>query len=179
MGIVKVWDIFIRLFHWSVVLIILVNFTIFDEGPVHDMLGYILIGLLALRFIWGFIGPKYARFKNFLPSPGKISRYLQEHQGDKMTLYIGHNPLGSLMIFNLYLTLLLVSLTGYLSITDRFWGVEWVEETHEFFAGYLLFSVALHVAGVVWESFRSGVNLISAMFTGIKKFPLAQSDDHG
>jgi len=168
---VKVWDIFIRVFHWSVVAIILINFTIFDEGPVHDALGYSLMGLLAFRFIWGFIGTEHARFRDFIPNLSKISRYLKESSGDKATPYIGHNPLGAVMVYNLYLTLLFLCLTGYLSITDRFWGVEWVEEAHEFFANYLLFSVALHVAGVVWESLRSGVNLISAMFTGIKKIP--------
>jgi len=168
---VKVWDRGIRLFHWSVVAIILINFTVFEEGPVHDTLGYSLMGLLAFRFIWGFIGPQYARFKDFFPTPGKISRYLKANSEDKTTPYIGHNPLGAVMIFNLYFALLFLCLTGYLAITDRFWGVEWVEETHEFFANYLLFSVVLHVAGVLWETFRSGVNLISAMFTGIKKIP--------
>lgn len=168
---VKVWDLGIRLFHWSVVAIILVNFTVFEEGPLHDRLGYVLIGLLAFRFIWGFVGPRHARFEDFIPSLSKISRHLKTFSGDKMPSYTGHNPLGALMIFNFYLTLSLLCLTGYLAITDRFWGVEWVEEIHEFFAGYLLFSVALHVAGVVWQSFRSGINLISAMFTGIKKIP--------
>lgn len=169
---IKVWDIFIRIFHWSVVTIILVNFTLFEEGTVHEILGYILIGLLVFRLIWGFVGSKYARFKDFFPTPDKIRHYiLQDRQVGKKVTYLGHNPVGSLMIFNLYLTLFLVSLSGYLAITDRFWGVEWVEEVHEFFAGYLLFSVTLHVTGVVWESLRSGVNLISAMFTGIKKIP--------
>jgi len=168
---VRVWDLGIRLFHWSVVAIILVNFTIFEEGAVHETLGYILLGLLGLRFIWGFIGGRYARFSDFFPTPAKISHHLKALSGDKMPPYPGHNPLGALMIFNLYLTLLLLCLTGWLAITDRFWGVEWVEEIHEFFANYLLFSVILHVGGVIWESFRSGVNLISAMITGIKKMP--------
>ncbi|HEC01757.1 MAG TPA: cytochrome B [Sphingomonadales bacterium] len=168
---VKTWDIFIRTFHWSVVMIILADFTFFEEGRVHEILGYILLGLLGLRFIWGFIGSKYARFKDFFPTPTRIKNHLAEMGDGEKTSYIGHNPIGALMIFNLYFALLLLSLSGYLSITDRFWGVEWVEELHEFFAGYLLASVALHVAGVLWESRRSGINLISAMITGIKKVP--------
>ncbi|MCK5425037.1 MAG: cytochrome b/b6 domain-containing protein [Emcibacter sp.] len=168
---VKVWDLFIRIFHWSLVGIILVNFTVFDEGTVHEMLGYILISLLALRFIWGFIGSKYALFKNFVPKPEKIKQHLRELGEGNETSYLGHNPLGAVMIYNLYITLLLVSFTGYLSITDVFWGVEWVEEVHELCANYLLLSVAIHVAGVIWETSRSGVNLISAMLTGIKKIP--------
>jgi len=176
---IKVWDLFIRLFHWSMVTIILINFTLFDEGTVHEILGYILLGLLALRFIWGFVGSEHARFKDFMPSPAKIKQYLNDMKMGKMPSFIGHNPLGAVMIFNLYITLLLLSLTGYMAITDRFWGEEWVEEIHEFFANYLLFSVALHVAGIIWVSVKSRVNLISAMFTGIKKFPSDNLDYHG
>lgn len=168
---VKVWDLFIRIFHWSMVAIILINFTIFDEGPVHETLGFILVGLLAMRFVWGFVGPEHARFKNFIPSKNNVKHHLKEMTGEKKVTYLGHNPIGALMVFNLYFTLMLLCLTGYMAITDRFWGMEWVEEVHEFFANYLLFSVALHVMGVVWESIRSGVNLISAMFNGIKKIP--------
>lgn len=166
---VRVWDLLIRIFHWLTVVIVLINFTVFDEGQVHETLGYILLGLLGFRFIWGFIGSQYARFKDFIPNLNGIKKHLRELKGGVKVHYIGHNPLGALMIINLYLTLLLLIFTGYLATTDRFWGVEWVEEIHEFFANYLLFSVALHVAGVVWDSIRSGVNLISAMFTGIKK----------
>jgi len=168
---VKVWDLFIRLFHWSMVMIILLNFIVFEEGTVHNWLGYSLLGLLGLRFIWGFVGPKYARFKNFIPSPRSVLSHIKEQKEGQRTVYLGHNPLGAVMIINLYLTLILLCATGYLAITDRFWGVEWVEEAHEFFANYLLLSVAVHIMGVVWESFRSHVNLILAMVTGIKKVP--------
>lgn len=166
---IKVWDIFIRIFHWSTVAIVLINFTIFDEGTVHETLGYILMGLLGLRLVWGFVGSEYSRFSNFFPTPTKVKQHLKEIKEGKSSTHIGHNPIGAVMIFNLYLTLVMVSLTGYMAVSDRFWGVEWVEELHEFFAAYLLFSVAIHVIGVVWESLRSGVNLIYAMVTGIKK----------
>ena len=168
---VNVWDFFIRLFHWSMVAIIVVDFTIFDEGSVHEILGYVLLLLLMLRFIWGFVGPEHAKFKNFIPTRNGISQHIKEQSCDKRTIYLGHNPLGAVMIINLYLTLVLLGFSGYMAITDMFWGVEWVEELHEFFANYLLLSVFIHVAGVVFESHRSGVNLISAMFTGIKKVP--------
>lgn len=173
---IKVWDIFIRLFHWSMVLIILINFTVFDEGTVHEILGYILMGLLALRLIWGFVGSPYARFAGFMPTIYKVKQHIENIRSGKEDSYPGHNPLGAVMIFNLLCTLILIGVTGYLSLTDRFWGVEWVEELHEFFANYLLFSVMLHVAGIVWESFRSGVNLISAMVTGIKRIPQRKMD---
>lgn len=168
---VKVWDLCIRIFHWLMVTIVFFNFTFFDEGRVHETLGYILVGLLIFRLLWGFIGSQHARFKDFMPNADKIRHHLKGIQEGYRTFYPGHNPLGALMIFNLLLTLALLCFTGYLATTDIFWGIEWVEEIHEFFADYLLFSIFIHVAGVVWETVMSRVNLIFAMFTGIKKIP--------
>jgi len=173
---IKVWDRFIRFFHWSVAGLVLLNFTLFEEGAVHEMLGYAVMGLVALRLIWGLIGPRFARFAHFFPTPARVKRHIRNIRAGKAEISLGHNPLGAVMIFNLILTLILVGVTGYLATTDRFWGVEWVEEGHEFLAGYLLFSIALHVGGVLWESVRTGINLISAMVTGIKKVPLAEMD---
>jgi len=173
---IKVWDWFIRFFHWAVVGLVLLNFTLFEEGAVHETLGYAVMGLVALRLVWGLIGPRFARFVNFFPTPARVRRHISHIRAGKPEISPGHNPLGALMIFNLILTLILVGVTGYLATTDRFWGVEWVEETHEFLANYLLFSVLLHVGGVLWESARSGVNLISAMITGIKKIPVAEGN---
>ncbi len=53
--------------------------------------------------------------------------------------------------------------------TDYFWGSETMEDIHEVFVTYLLVSIAVHVAGVLIESFRARTNLISAMVTGKKK----------
>jgi len=168
---VKVWDIFVRVFHWSVVAIVFLNFTLFEEGTTHEYLGYILLVFLLFRLIWGFIGTKYARFANFLPSIAKVKIHLADLKNTGESKHMGHNPIGAVMVFNLYITLILVSFTGWLGVTDQFWGTEWVEEVHEFFANYLLLSVFLHIGGVLFESIRTGVNLISAMINGIKKIP--------
>ena len=85
--------------------------------------------------------------------------------------HLGHSPLGALMIGNLLLSMLAIGVTGYLMTTNTFWGVEWVEEAHEAFVLWTELSVLAHVAAVVLESLRTGVNLPRAMITGCKTVP--------
>lgn len=165
---VKVWDPVVRICHWFTAAVVLVNTTILDEGSIHEALGYSVAALLAVRLVWGFVGTKYARFSTFFPTRTRLREHLAGLSG-KGTATLGHNPLGALMIINLALTLIAVCLTGHFMTTDLFWGSEIMEEAHEAFVVYLLISVAVHVTGVLVESFRTRINLISAMVTGKKK----------
>jgi cytochrome b len=85
--------------------------------------------------------------------------------------YLGHNPLGGWMIVALLATAALASLSGWLSVTDRFWGAKWVQEAHEAFGNALIFLAALHVAGVLYTSWRQRENLAAAMLSGVKRPP--------
>jgi cytochrome b len=85
--------------------------------------------------------------------------------------YVGHNPLGGWMILMLLATTAGICITGWLYTTDRFWGVAWVGQLHEFLTDALIVFVILHVAGVVFTSIRQRENLVKAMITGIKKTP--------
>ena len=170
---IKVWDPVVRVCHWFTAVVVLVNTTILDEGSIHEALGYSVAALLAVRLGWGFVGTKYARFSTFFPTRKRLRAHLEElflsGKPGSGSVTPGHNPLGALMIFNLFLTLALVCLTGHLMTTDTFWGSEIMEEIHEVFVTYLLISVAVHVIGVLIESYRIRCNLISAMVTGKKK----------
>jgi cytochrome b len=75
------------------------------------------------------------------------------------------------MAYNLWASLVAVCVTGILMTTKTFWGVDWVEESHEIIANWVLISVILHVAGVVFETRHSKVNLVRAMITGQKEIP--------
>ena len=75
------------------------------------------------------------------------------------------------MIVNLLLTFAAIGGTGYMMTTTAFWGIEWVEETHEALVLWAEVSVLAHVAAVIWESRRTGVNLPRAMITGCKTVP--------
>ena len=164
---IKVWDGFVRLNHWLTLTLVLINWLILDEGDIHEWLGYVVAALLGLRLIWGFVGSETARFRSFWPSRTKIRTHLKAR--GKRARTRGHNPVGALMIFNLFLALLAVSVTGHLMTTDRFWGTQIAEDLHVLSINYLLVSALIHVVGVVFESLRSRSNLIGAMITGWKR----------
>ncbi len=110
---IKVWDIFIRIFHWSLVASFFIAYlTAEEENLWHIYSGYTVLGLIIFRAIWGFIGSKYARFSSFLYSPAEAIQYLKELMKKKPTHYVGHNPAGAYMIFALLLSLFVVTLSG-------------------------------------------------------------------
>lgn len=172
-GRVRTWDLFVRVFHWSVVALVILEVAILDEdGDAHIVAGYMVAGLVVLRLIWGFVGSRNARFSAFPPSIGGAIRHLSDLlSGRRDAPHRSHNPAGALMVYNLLLTLAGITVTGIMMRMDAFWGVAWVEDWHEILVNWLLLSVILHVAGVIWESLRSGVNLVRAMVTGWKNRP--------
>lgn len=169
---IAVWDPLVRLVHWSVAVAVLLNGAILDEdGNLHQIVGYVAVGLVALRLVWGLIGPRPARFSAFPPSPRRALRHLGEIARGERVVHLSHNPLGALMAYNLWACLIGLAVTGYMMGTLTFFGVEWVKELHEAIFNWLVLSVALHVGGVVFESWRSGVNLVRAMVDGRKRLP--------
>jgi cytochrome b len=76
---VKVWDPFVRFFHWSLATLFVIAYLTGDEvEKVHITAGYAIAGLLALRIVWGFIGPRPARFADFVRSPREVFGYLRD-----------------------------------------------------------------------------------------------------
>jgi len=113
---IKVWDILIRVFHWSLVIFfILAYLTGEGEGSteeLHALAGYIIIGLLIFRIVWGFIGSKHARFSDFVYSPARIVDYLKSLFTSKPKHFLGHNPAGGAMIILMLISLALASWSG-------------------------------------------------------------------
>lgn len=170
---VRVWDVGVRVFHWSLATLFLLNFTVLDdESAAHEWVGYAVVALIAARLVWGVIGTRYARFSAFPPSLPAARRHLVALvSGAREEPALSHNPIGALMVYNLLACMLLLGLTGWLITLDGFRGVEWLEEAHEVIANYAALSVLVHVAGVAVESWRSRVPLVRAMVTGWKEFP--------
>lgn len=167
-----VWDPLVRLIHWSLALTILVNGIITDdESKLHEWVGYMALGLVATRLLWGLVGPRHARFSAFPPSIRGAFRHTWAILRGKSDVHLSHNPLGALMAYNLWATVIVLGVTGYMMTTLTFFGVDWVEEAHEAAFNWLILSVALHVAGVLFESARTGVNLVRAMINGRKHIP--------
>lgn len=178
---VYVWDILIRIFHWSLVLFVLILFITEDDFlEIHSYAGYTVLMLLAFRILWGFIGTHYARFSRFITTPSAAYTYLKDEIAGDAKRYIGHNPAGAIMIFALIVTLFLTGFTGMATIAtegkgplaDTFiasFSGELIGEIHEFFTGVILTLVILHILGVIFSSLAEEENLVRAMITGKKR----------
>lgn len=170
---VRVWDPLVRLFHWSLVAAFATAFLSEEGERLHEVAGYVVLGLLAFRLVWGLIGPAHARFKDFVPSPARLWAYLRSLVRGRPERYLGHNPAGAVMILCLLGTVFIAAGSGWLMTTDRFWGTKWVEELHEVSAWLALALVGVHVAGVVVSSLLHRENLVRAMITGRKPATVA------
>ncbi len=169
---IQVWDPLVRVIHWSVAVLVLVNAVIVDdESAAHVWAGYAVLGLVMLRLFWGVIGTRFARFSAFPPSVSAA----REHVADLLTghekVHLSHNPLGALMVYNLWATLLAICATGLMMESTAFFGVKWVEGAHEIAFNWLMISVGLHVTGVLVDTWLTRIPLVRAMVNGRKAFP--------
>ena len=139
-----------------------------DGGRLHDAAGYVVLGLIAVRLVWGVIGPEHARFASFVPGPTRLVDYLRGLARGRPARFLGHNPAGGAMIVLLLAAVLTAAASGWLMTTDWFWGVGWVEELHETAAWLALALVGVHVTGVLVSSLLHRENLVRAMITGNK-----------
>jgi cytochrome b len=110
---VKVWDVLVRLFHWSLVIVFFIAYFTGDEENIwHIYTGYTVLGLICFRLIWGFIGTKHARFTDFVYSPKIVTQYLKELLTKHPKHYLGHNPAGGWMVILLLISLFVVTVSG-------------------------------------------------------------------
>ncbi len=110
---IEVWDPALRAFHWLLAPAFLA--TWWTEGRdirLHVLAGFVMAGLLAFRLAWGYCGPRHARFSDFRPDPGAIARHIRDLLRLYGKRYIGHTPLGSLMIHALLSCLLVIAASG-------------------------------------------------------------------
>jgi cytochrome b len=133
---------------------------------VHVMLGYTVLGLLAFRLAWGFVGTRYARFRSFAYSPLAAVRHLRDEVTGRAPRHVGHNPAGSWAIYGLLLLGAATGVTGYLTFNEI--GGEAFEEVHEVLANAWLLLVVVHVIAVVLSSVVHRENLVRSMITGDK-----------
>jgi cytochrome b len=165
-----VWDPLVRAGHWLLILCILFAWLTRHSGGIwHEVFGYAALTIVGVRLIWGWCGTRYARFASFVRGAGVTCKYAGAMMHGVEPRHVGHNPLGGWMIIALLTTVLLISVTGWLYTTDRFWGVEWVETLHSRLTDGLFVLIALHIIGVLYASCRHRENLIAAMIHGRKR----------
>jgi cytochrome b len=168
-GTYLVWDRLVRVGHWLLALAVLLAWlTRHSPGPWHEWIGYASLAIVAVRVVWGWRASGHARFTEFVRGPRETLAYARALVGGREPRTLGHNPLGGWMIVALLVTATIVSVSGWLYTTDRFWGVEWVESVHRWFTNALWVLVGLHVAGVLYASLRHRENLVGAMLHGRK-----------
>lgn len=178
---IRLWDLPTRLFHWTLVVLVVVAFVSGFKGgnsmEIHGKAGIAIAGLLAFRLVWGFAGSTYARFASFVRGPSAIRTYLRgEWHG------IGHNPLGALSVLALLGLLIFQVGTGLFGNDDiAFNGPLQAltgKEVSDLLTGLhrkslwlLLALVGLHVAAIGYYARAKKENLVRPMITGWKDVP--------
>ena len=167
---VRVWDILVRITHWTVAAGIFINLLFTEDGSeLHEVVGYIVVGLVVIRLLWGLVGTRYARLSNFFPTPKRLKHhlsYLRARRVDEHNL--GHNPLAALMMLTLWAVIIALGITGYLMESKILGNKDLMEGIHEFLANSLYLLVPLHIISAIVVSYWERQNLIKAMITGNK-----------
>ncbi|SDK03697.1 cytochrome b/b6 domain-containing protein [Aliiruegeria lutimaris] len=178
---VRVWDIWVRLFHWLLVAsitIVAVTGFLFDASwiALHIVAGLSAVALVVARVIWGFLGPTHARFANFLRRPAVVLSHLT---GKESGRYLGHNPAGGVMMLGLMGIVLMLGVTGLAGLggvlrTGPLLSLPYPVgaaglEIHEALAVLLLVMILAHIAAAIFESRRSRENLVRSMLSGTKE----------
>lgn len=171
----KIWDSFIRVYHWSQVVLLGSLWYTADEGLMewHFALAYLLMVFLLTRIVWGIIGSDTAKFTHFITSPKKAISYLKAR---KASHAIGHNPAGGYMVLGLFFLLTLQLVTGLFSNDDilsegplaslvSYDTSSFLTTIHHQSFDVLLGFIGLHIAAVLFYRIK-GINLILPMFTG-------------
>lgn len=176
---ILVWDPIVRIFHWTVVLGVLLNYFWLEGGKMpHRYAGYVVAGVLGIRVMWGFVGSRHARFADFVVRPRTMITHLAAVFMHRDRRYVGHNPAGGMMVLALMTLLAGVCLTGWMQGLDAFWGVLWVQTVHKICANAIVWLAALHVLAALAESFLHRENLILSMITGRKRPARGTDIDH-
>jgi cytochrome b len=164
----KVWDPFIRFFHWSLVILFALAWLTEDRQALHRPIGYAILALVILRTVWGFIGSKHARFSDSVWSPRATLEYARGLLAGTAPRVLGHNPLAGVMILALLAMLLATGASGWLMTTGSFGSTGWLEELHEALATLTLALVGLHVLAVLVMSAVHGENLVHGDHTVLR-----------
>jgi cytochrome b len=177
---IRLWDLPVRLVHWALVLLLPALWWTWRSGrtELHETLGYVTLGLLVFRILWGFIGSSTARFAHFVKGPREIAAYLR----GRSPVRVGHNPLGALSV--LLLLGLMIAETGFGLFAEDVDGEEsgalarfvsyetadWARGWHALLFNAILAVVALHVLAILFYLVVKRDNLVGPMVTGRKSY---------
>ena len=181
---VRVWDGWVRLVHWAIVILIGLSWWSIETGRmrIHFLSGYTVLALVLFRIGWGFVGSDTARFARFLRSPAAALRHLGHFRRPEPDREIGHNAAGGWMVLGLLGLLLAQPLTGLFAdsgygdygplakavasdTSDRLTGLH-----HRIFK-LILLAAGLHILAVLAYRLIRRHDLVRPMLTGWKLLP--------
>lgn len=172
-----IWSMPTRIFHWSFALLITICFIIDDDVIlIHSISGYLILVPLTFRFIWGFIGPKYSKFKDFSLDI-KETKEFASNIFEKKQKYIGHNPMASFVMISILLLVPFIILTGGISlgveeskgIFSNFIKLDFFEDIHELLANLLYVLLFAHISGILVDRLlHKEHGTLNSIFTGYK-----------
>jgi cytochrome b len=191
---VRVWDLPVRLFHWTLVVLVIASYLSGRAGgdwmSLHFWSGYAILALLLFRIAWGFVGSTTARFSHFVRGPAAWFAYLRNFVTGRPTYDVGHNPVGGIMVLVLIFGVLAQAVAGLFAADTDLGTVngplaniipdKWVDrltDFHKFWINVLFWLVVLHVLAAITYLVLKRQNLIGAMVTGRK--PLAEVAEAG
>jgi cytochrome b len=189
-----VWDLPLRLFHWLLVLSIAASWytaensseylelgeTLLSYTQIHYYLGYWALGLIAFRILWGFVGPKHARFTSFIPGPARLFIYMRSFLQKDSAPSVGHNPMGAWMVVAILLMVGAQAATGLFLIDNtEIYPAPFhpsvdadtagsLARFHHLNFDVLLWVIGLHVLAILFYRFFKRQNLVLPMITGRK-----------
>lgn len=181
----KIWDPVTRLWHWVLVLAVSVGwsfgkFMSFDTIQWHFYIGYLVLGLMVFRLLWGFAGPAPVRYRAILPTPASVLTYLRHMGRRSPSGSAGHNPVGSLSVIAMLIVISAQAVSGLFIESDDFFEygpmAGYVSEAvvnrltwwHHFNADVILVLIVLHVSAILFYLVWKKENLIKPMITGWK-----------
>ncbi len=187
----QVWDLPVRLFHWTLVLLLVgLATTGYLKGEWmtwHMRFGYAVLSLVFFRVLWGFAGSTHARFRSFLAGPGKTIDFVRKLLARAPAHSAGHNPLGGWMVVVLLAALLFQVGTGLFANDDILFegplaalvSKAWSDRLtawHYWNVNLIWVLIGTHVAAVLYHWLIMKEDLVIAMFSGVKHLP--QEDAH-
>ncbi|NKB44967.1 MAG: hypothetical protein GKS03_11885 [Alphaproteobacteria bacterium] len=203
---VKVWDIWVRLFHWFLVAFIALSYLTGEIGGldftvpgtdrfisnmnVHVLSGITILGLVTFRIIWGFAGSTTARFRNFLNGPSVILGYAKSILKGPVAFFAGHNPAGGAVVMIILAALFVQGGSGLFSQDDSFFATKGplaflvTDETSKEVTGFhkqwweyaIVTLIVLHIVANLFYWLIKKQDLIVAMFTGHRRLPDGESE---
>lgn len=178
---IKVWDGFIRGFHWLLVAGLAVLYVSGEEGwlELHFVTGYLLLALFVTRLIWGVVGSETAKLSSLVSSPKAVIESLKGNESR-----LGHNAAGGYMVLLFFVLIGLQLVTGLFTTDDilvdgplvssvSYDVVEIASQIHRSNIDWILLAVLVHMSAIVLYKLR-GKALLGTLLTGKKDTQLNQ-----